>query len=146
MPLQTRHPGQCRGLVGLRCDVVNPALDRDLTDRTRSEWLRSTALDPLKEAKTPDTAARRERTVRGLFALDRREKKPLDLEEHDGIDCLGYSARRHVIQIGGAAWRTAQAQAAAEKLAVSVNARRWTPCRYALPRSVARRPFQPPNR
>jgi len=101
------------GLVGLRCDVVNPALDRYLAELTQGDWLPSTALEAVKEAKTPDTAALRERTERGLSALQRREKKLLDLYEHDGIDLHEYTARRQVIKKERAALRTALAQAAA---------------------------------
>ena len=101
------------GLVGLRCDVVNPALDRYLADLARSDWLLSTALEAVKQAKTPDTAALRERTERGLFALERREKKLLDLYEHDGIDLHEYTVRRHVIKTERAGLRTALVQAAA---------------------------------
>ncbi len=101
------------GLVGLRCDVVNPALDRYLADLTRSDWLRSTALEAVKDAMTPDTTVLRERTARGLAALERREKKLLDLYEHDGIDLHEYTARRHIIKKERAELRSALAQAAA---------------------------------
>ena len=118
------------GLVGLRCDVVNPALDRYLADLTQSDWLLSTALAAVKEAAAPDTAALRERTERGLSALARREKKLLDLYEHDGIDLHEYTARRHVIKTERAALRSALAQAAAaptlpSESAIRAQAKAW---------------------
>ena len=118
------------GLAGLRCDVVNPALDRYLAELTRSDWLRLAALEKVKEAKTPDTAALRERTERGLSALARREKKLLDLYEHDGIDLHEYTARRHVIKTERAGLRSALAQAAAAPTlpsdsAIRAQAKAW---------------------
>ncbi len=44
------------GLVGFRCDVVNPCLDRYLTNLTHSDWLVAAAFEAVKQAKAPDTA------------------------------------------------------------------------------------------
>ncbi len=86
------------GLVGFRCDVVNPCLDRYLTDLTHSDWLVAAAFEAVKQAKAPDTAALGERTARALAALERRERRLLDLYEHDGIDLHEHTARREVIK------------------------------------------------
>ena len=117
--------GQLRrcGLVCFRCDVVNPCLDRYLTDLTHSDWLVGAALEAIKQAKVPDTAALGERTARALAALERREKRLLDLYEHDGIDLHEHTVRREVIK----AERAVLQQALANAIAVPV-----VPCERAI--------------
>ncbi len=125
-------PGELRrcGLVGFRCDVVNPCLDRYLTDLTHSDWLVAAALEAVKLAKAPDTAAMGERTARALAALDRREKRLLDLYEHDGIDLHEHTARREVIKTERAVLQQALANAIAvpvvpSERAIRAQAQAW---------------------
>ncbi len=118
------------GLVGFRCDVVNPCLDRYLTDLTHSDWLVAAAFEAVKQAKAPDTAALGERTARALAALDRREKRLLDLYEHDGIDLHEHTARREVIKTERAVLRQALANAIAvpvvpSEIAIRAQAQAW---------------------
>ncbi len=105
------HLRRC-GLVGFRCDVVNPCLDRYLTELTHSDWLVGAAFEAVNQAKAPDTAALGERTARALAALARREKRLLDLYEHEGIDLREHAARRDVIKTERAVLQQALASAA----------------------------------
>ena len=118
------------GLVGFRCDVVNPCLDRYLTDLTHGDWLIGAALEAVKQAKAPDTAAMGERTARALAALERREKRLLDLYEHDGIDLHEHTARREVIRNERAVLQQALANAIAvpavpSERAIRAQAQAW---------------------
>ncbi len=136
-----RYPCRCKhgdasdelrrcGLVGFRCDVVNRCLDRYLTDLTHSDRLVAPALEAVKQAKAPDTAAMGERTARALAALDRREKRLLDLYEHDGIDLHEHTARREVIKTERAVLQQALANAIAvpvvpSERAIRAQAQAW---------------------
>ncbi len=118
------------GLVGFRCDVVNPCLDRYLTSLTHSDWLVGAALEAVKQAKAPDTAALGERTAKALAALERREKRLLDLYEHDGIDLHEHTARREVIKMERAVLQQALANAIAvpvvpSERAIRAQAQAW---------------------
>ena len=118
------------GLVGFRCDVVNPCLDSYLTSLTHSDWLVAAAFEAVKQVKSPDTAAMGERTARALAALERREKRLLDLYEHDGIDLHEHTARREVIKTERAVLQRALANAIAvpvvpSELAIRAQAQAW---------------------
>ncbi len=118
------------GLVGFRCDVVNPCLDSYLTSLTHSDWLVAAAFEAVKQVKSPDTAAMGERTARALAALERREKRLLDLYEHDGIDLHEHTARREVIKTERAVLQRALANAIAvpvvpSERAIRAQAQAW---------------------
>ncbi len=118
------------GLGGFRCDVVNPCLDRYLTDLTHGDWLVAAALEAVKQAKAPDTLVMGERTARALAALERREKRLLDLYEHDGIDLHEHTARRAAIKTERAVLQQALANAIAvpvvpSERAIRAQAQAW---------------------
>lgn len=95
-PTWTNKPAKC-GLQPLRADRVNAALDRYLTDLTRSEDV----LDAMRAALSdppPDTTADKARIEKALAELDRREARLVDLHLDAGVSRAVFDAKRQQIE------------------------------------------------
>lgn len=86
------------GLHGFQADTINLALDRYLANLTTEAWFLKAATAALSAATAPDLQADKDRIAKGLTALDRRDRKMLDLYEADELDRDELTRRRDVIK------------------------------------------------
>ena len=86
-------------LQRLRCDVVNRGLDAYLLELTTSGWFVDAAVRAIGAATVPDTAAARERLEKALVALERRDKRLLDLYVAERIELPEFTTRQDAARL-----------------------------------------------
>lgn len=91
------HLPKC-GLLGFRASNVNAALDRYLLELTTEQWFLDAAKAALAVAEVPDSQADKDRIIKALAALDKRDRKVIDGYEADMYGIAEAKRRQEVIK------------------------------------------------